>query len=159
MIYRFKSGGGVTQPSQIRYVEYFGEILQGYLHKEVRISPLIVKLEKLVMHGMPRISAGYFRPYVEIYSVRNRFLQHTTKVADKKPQKYTDENGGNVIVEIPFHSKNPLIMTGDILVKVYHMSMLTSKLSSNFSGTLDSKLAFRFGFNTAFLEKDNEEKA
>jgi len=97
----------------------------------------------MVIHGTPRISSGYFRPYVEIYSVRDKVLTYTNKNSNNLKKYATDEDYENTKIEIPFANlNNNLIMTGDILIKVHHMA------------TLGTNLAFRYGFNTAFLENE-----
>jgi len=138
---RFESGGGVTQPSQIRYVEYFAEVLHGHLANEPTLYPVAVRIDKMVLFGVPRISLGYFRPYVEVHSVRDLKLRYTTKSTTGEQGKYYPLLDEEDKVEIDLKGEKPFVVSGDILMKVYH------------TGTFNSKLAFRFGFNTAFLGK------
>lgn len=41
-----KEGYGVTQPCQIKYIEYFNDIL-----KRSKMFPMVLSLKKIVMHG------------------------------------------------------------------------------------------------------------
>jgi len=74
-----------------------------------------------VIHGTPRISSGYFRPYVEIYSVRDKVLAYTNKQSNNLKKYPTDEDYEDTKIEIPLPNITNLIMAGDILVKVHHM--------------------------------------
>jgi len=115
----------VTQPSQIRYVKYFEKVFMGYMTTELKLEPSIVALDKLTM-GCPKTSS-YFRPYVEIYTVRDNRLVYSTIDPEKKksPKKYKSKKMENekAQIEIPLAgTKLPLI--GDVLIKVYHMGKI-----------------------------------
>jgi hypothetical protein len=146
---RFQKGGGVTQPSQIRSIKYFEKVLNGYVSLNQMIDPAIVVLDSSKMYGIPKLSSNYFRPYFEVYSVRDSHMVYTSNDPDKKtslkkfPVTETKKDGPSI--HVPFINAPPMI--GDILIKVYH------------SATLNSKLAFRFAFNTAFLTVDSENNA
>ena len=59
---RFRTGRGVTQPSQIRYVYYFEQV-----YKRIIRSPMLKSPEKIVIHTIPLVSKrGNCRPFVEI---------------------------------------------------------------------------------------------
>ena len=63
--YRFSKGGGVTQPSQRRYVGYFGELLKNW-----KKTPMVKYLNSIVLNGIPHFSGSEgCRPYIEIYNV------------------------------------------------------------------------------------------
>jgi len=142
---RFEKGGGVTQPSQMRYVDYFTTILNSHLNNEPRFHPCLVQIDKLVMYGMPKNSfTGYIKPFVEIYDVRDRKMRQTTRIPNEDPPKFLRKFVGEDIIPVDLSSKT--IMSGDILVRVYDL------------GYLGAKVMCRFGFNTAFLQKNVEDK-
>lgn len=59
---RFSSGRGVTQPSQVRYVEYFEHVYKGLIR-----SPSLKSPSKIIIHTIPDVSgSGRCKPYVEI---------------------------------------------------------------------------------------------
>lgn len=53
---------GVTQPCQIRYVNYFYEILNG-----PRISPTVVSTDRVILTGDHKIS----KPYIKFREIRS----------------------------------------------------------------------------------------
>lgn len=63
---RFLKAGGVTQPSQIRYVHYFERLFYGE-----RIPTKGVYLDRLTVTGIPKFSSeGALRPSFRIYNVK-----------------------------------------------------------------------------------------
>lgn len=68
---RFYKGGGVTQPSQRRYVHYFGELLKNW-----KKTPVLKNLVSVSLLGLPKFSGnkGCCRPFIEIYNVRESKL-------------------------------------------------------------------------------------
>ena len=58
---RFSTGGGVTQPSQVRYVHYFALILHGRIK-----SPLLLQLTCIRIKTAPHMSSNGCRPVIEI---------------------------------------------------------------------------------------------
>lgn len=67
---RFYKGGGVTQPSQRRYVAYFGELLKNW-----KKTPILKNLLSVNLSGVPKFSGKKgCRPFIEIYNVRENKL-------------------------------------------------------------------------------------
>ena len=59
---RFSHGKGVTQPSQVRYVEYFEQVYKRQVN-----SPILKSPEKIVVYTIPDVSgSGKCKPYLEI---------------------------------------------------------------------------------------------
>lgn len=87
---------GVTQPSQLRYVRYFEEILNGNI-----TAPTLKLLKRVEMHTMPNIKKNTCRPFVEIIQVKNVKTLFSAKKFSKL-QKYTaskrTESGDDVNV-------------------------------------------------------------
>jgi len=130
---RFSKGGGVTQPSQVRYVRYFHEILNGS-----RIYyPVAYHLQTFTIQNAPKfgVTTG-IKPYIEIYKVTP---QENVLVFGEKG-KFSIKDGSDPeskTVEIKL--KEDLCVVGDILIKVSHQ------------GKLNDKLVCRFAFNTALI--------
>lgn len=139
---RFESGGGVTQPSQLRAVRYFEKVFNSYVSLNKIIDPVVVQIDKVVMHGVPNFTGGAFKPIIKVISVHDKKLLFTTEVIGK-PIEYNAKDYD--IIDIDFGPKSP-VLTGDILLKVYHVSWNTTK-------------AFRLAFNTSFLDIDSNMKA
>jgi len=112
----------VTQPSQVRYVEYFATVLGSYLTKEPSFHPVVVQIDQIVMYGMPKSSfVGYIKPFVELYDVRERKLRHTTKRVDEQPPKFLRQFLGEEVIPIDL---SKTVMSGDILVRVHDFGSL-----------------------------------
>lgn len=59
---RFRSGRGVTQPSQLRYVYYFDSV-----YKRIIKSPALKSPHKIILHTIPDVAGNTkCKPYVEI---------------------------------------------------------------------------------------------
>jgi len=137
---RFAEGGGVTQPSQIRYVKYF-EII----YKRVQMTPTALRLNVISLIGVPRLNSdGSMRPYMEIYTVKNNKLIYTDKKKYNETRSYFD-HGVKQLNKIDIKIESNVVLVGDILIKIYNMS-------KSALGMTQTKVAFRFAFNTAFLE-------
>lgn len=135
-IKRFKTGGGVTQPSQIRYVRYFSSVFKG----EVK-GPLCKILRKLELFRAPRMSTNGCRPYVEIY-YDDQLTLTTKKPSREMNLKLIDDWSEPRLHTIPISPH--LILKGDILFKVFHW------------GSLGTSKICRFAINTAFISPDND---
>jgi len=142
---RFRENGGVTQPSQIRAVKYFEKVLNSYLSLNKVIDPIVVQAESITIHGVPDFSSsGTFKPAFKIYAVREKKLLYNS-ITHVKPKEYQARDLSKI--QFIFGQMSP-ILSGDVVVKVYHENM--------FGGL---KKAFRFAFNTAFLDVDDQGKA
>ena len=51
---RTKNGKGVTIPSQVRYVHYYGR----YVREHLQYRPLALNMVKITLKGMPNFSGG-----------------------------------------------------------------------------------------------------
>lgn len=61
------AGLGVTQPSQIRYIYYFHNLLENH-----GISPTVKLIEYVKLNGVPGFnSKTSCKPYFEVYSMRD----------------------------------------------------------------------------------------
>ena len=139
---RFKSGEGVVECSQIRYIQYFERVLKSYIKTKTVFEPVVGRLESIKIDHVPKFSSQGFRPRIEIYSVDDRRMlfiseETTTKVSSM------DNKDENCII-ITFSAGSAPILTGDIQLRVFH---------ENKSGGQIQK-AFRFAFNTSFLDVD-----
>jgi phosphatidylinositol-3,4,5-trisphosphate 3-phosphatase/dual-specificity protein phosphatase PTEN len=65
-----KEGLGVTQPCQIRYINYFHELLFG-----PKRSPSVVAITKVILKGKSKLSNPYIK--VKLLSTKQQLL--TTK--------------------------------------------------------------------------------
>jgi len=134
-IKRFTKGGGVTQPSQIRYVRYFAHILR----EEVK-GPMCKILRKLVMHRAPRMSNSGCRPYIELY-YEDQLVFCTKESTRERNLHLVDDWTEPRDFDLPVSSH--LIVKGDVLFKIYHW------------GRLGAAKICRFAVNTAFIGPEN----
>lgn len=80
------------------------------------VDPQVCFVECVRLHGCPRLSSDYFRPYIEIYTVRDSTLRYTTCFGNLKKFKVENEKKGPFDIDL---SKSPAVV-GDIMLKVYH---------------------------------------
>lgn len=129
---RFKEGGGVTQPSQIRYVRYFDDILKGLVK-----SPLVLRPVSIQTRTAPHFKNNASRPIFEMYYNEN--IIYTNKQNERGKQVYLhDDWEDNRLHKIAI-LEPPLYVQGDILCKIYHW------------GKFKNANLCRFSFNTGFI--------
>eukprot|EP00118_Oscarella_pearsei_P017975 m.181384 g.181384 ORF g.181384 m.181384 type:complete len:1048 (+) comp39270_c0_seq3:476-3619(+) len=105
--------GGVTQPSQRRYVHYFEDLLT----TKIRLTDGPIILQNFIMHGSPNFDGrGGCKLFLKIYQDLN--LIHTTEM---------QPSAGSISrILIPF--PDPLELSGDILIKGFHKSLSSRDL-------------------------------
>lgn len=126
---RTKNGKGVTIPSQIRYVSYYGDYLKG--QREYRPTTLLFKAVRLV--GIPIFQSGTCVPY---FTIR----QGPEKVLIFKSQIY--EGISKDQREAVLRLEQPTPVCGDVKVEFFHKSK-TGK-----------EKMFHLWFNTFFIENN-----
>lgn len=120
-----KEGMGVTQPCQIRYINYFHSLLSG-----PRRSPSVVAITKVVLRGKCKLH----NPYIKVKLLTNKTQLLTTK---QDPIKVDEIS--NTITIIP---KKLVYFFGDIV------------LFLNNDNIVDKKVG-RISINTAFIPSDD----
>ena len=134
-VQRFTQGGGVTQPSQKRYVTYFWRVLTG----EIK-APLVKLFNKLILHTAPHMKGSGCRPFLsilyndtEVYNTREATRNRNLKIRDnwEHPQDHY------ILV------RTSLEVKGDLLFKMYQW------------GRLGSTKICRFAINTAFIPRED----
>lgn len=134
---RLKVGKGVTNPSQIRYVRYFDELLK---HKKYYF-PYRRKLTQILISIVPYDYMTSIAPYY--------------KINDSKLNKKLHSNEGKIteLIFLP-NSKNPIEFSekglslniyGDIMIHLSHKQIIKNLKVG------------RLAFNTAFIGKDDSE--
>jgi phosphatidylinositol-3,4,5-trisphosphate 3-phosphatase/dual-specificity protein phosphatase PTEN len=109
--------GGVTIPSQIRYVQYFNNILAGY-----RPHTFSLKLKQIVFHGScPLFAGSALKPQVKIYSVVK--AQHN-ELYNEKHSKSVKMNPGTCSYSWTLAQSIPLYK--DILIKIKHQGLINN---------------------------------
>lgn len=82
---RFKEGGGVTQPSQVRYVRYFADVLHGRIK-----SPLILRPHSVQLRTSPHFKRNSCKPIFEIYY--DDKLLYSSKQPERNKQVYLQDD-------------------------------------------------------------------
>ena len=129
---RFKEGGGVTQPSQVRYVRYFAEILQGRVR-----SPLVLRPLSIQFRTSPHVKKNSCKPIVELF-YKDRII-YSSKQNDRNNQVYLTDNWDDNRLHTVAVVDPPLYLQGDILCRIAHW------------GRYKYSNICRFSFNTAFI--------
>lgn len=134
---RFHKGGGVTQPSQVRYISYFASILSSQIK-----SPLIVQLDKINIKTASHYLGLTTKPIFNLKS--NDKTIYTNKKSSRDRQiTLHDLWLQETLYEIDT-IQGELFLQGDIQGFFNHWGLLKIK-----------KLC-RFTFNTAFIENSME---
>ncbi|XP_021356064.1 uncharacterized protein LOC110452090 isoform X5 [Mizuhopecten yessoensis] len=104
--------GGITLPSQIRYIEYFYGLLSGAI--KINSNPLY--LHHIVIHGVPNFDTqGGCRPFIKVYQgMQNIFTSGVYNVTDQMQKVCISISPG-----IP--------LRGDIMIKCYHKKAKTGQ--------------------------------
>lgn len=132
-IKRFSAGGGVTQPSQIRYVCYFSEVLEGHIR-----SPNVLQLRCVRMVTAPHMGNSSCRPFIEIRD--NKVKVFHNKKTSRDFQPIFADNWDELKVHELALANSEILLCGDIDCFLHHW------------GRLKMKKICRFSFNTAFIE-------
>lgn len=130
---RFHKGGGVTQPSQVRYVCYFTSIF----FSQVK-SPLIVQLNKVDLITGPHMSGHTCKPIFEIKI--NDTLIYSSKKANRERQLTIHDDWTQQVLHEIDTPQGELFLQGDIQCFLKHW------------GLLKINKICRFTFNTAFVD-------
>lgn len=104
---RTHNGKGVTIPSQIRYVYYFGR----YLRERRVYQPTVALFKAIKLHGIPNIANGTCAPVVTIRVGPEKVLVHRSDVYDG----ITRDQGEALLPLSP-----PVPICGDVLVEFFH---------------------------------------
>ncbi|XP_044183466.1 tensin-like isoform X3 [Acropora millepora] len=103
--------GGVTQPSQRRYVHYFSD----YLDSKVKLNTDPIFLHHVIIHGIPSFDTrGGCKPFLRVYEGLK--LIYTSGVFHVTPD----------MERICITIEGGLILRGDVLIKCYHKNTLSS---------------------------------
>jgi phosphatidylinositol-3,4,5-trisphosphate 3-phosphatase and dual-specificity protein phosphatase PTEN len=129
---RTNNNKGVTIPSQIRYVNYFGKSLE----KDFEYKRVAIKLNKIRMFTIPNVVGGGWCPF---FVIKN----------DHKDKKAKHFSSNNEIKTEFIHNKNfydfqiksDLFLLDDIKIEFYHNS------------GLNKQKMFHFWIHTSFLDK------
>ena len=124
---RTQNGKGVTIPSQRRYVQYYGHLLNNNL----TYKPKTVCIKSIHFIGIPKMQGGTCVPYFTVHVQKVRI--YTSKVYDHI--KRTDSTADLLLPQ-------ELPLCGDVKIDVYHQSMI------------GKERMFRFWFNTFFIDMD-----
>ena len=132
-IKRFSVGGGVTQPSQIRYVKYFFKIL-----RSKKKSPNLLQLRCIKLKTAPHMSRNSCRPVIEIKL--NKAKVFNNKKVNRDSQSIISDDWEEVKTHQIALANSEIWLCGDTNCFLYHW------------GRLKLKKICRFSFNSAFCE-------
>ena len=136
-IKRFSTGGGVTQPSQLRYIKYFADVMQGNIR-----YPLLVNIDRVLMRTAPHCSGSSSKLVFSICESDKIIYTNQAKDRDKQIS-FHDDWSDSTMHEIVY-IKEKRFMQGDINCNLINW------------GLIKMKMICRFSFNTAFIPDNNE---
>jgi phosphatidylinositol-3,4,5-trisphosphate 3-phosphatase/dual-specificity protein phosphatase PTEN len=123
---RFKSGEGVTQPSQKRYVYFFHEIL----NKKI-MYPLRMKINSIFVSNFPKSKNKYYiKPHIEIYLENSNKLNFSNKKDNSSNQRKIYIFNSNEIIKITEDEFN-FEVSGDFTICIYEKNDLIGRVSYN----------------------------
>ena len=129
---RFSKGGGVTQPSQVRYVHYFADIL-----KEKVKYPLVRQLDKIQLRTAPHMNGNSCKPFIEIY--KDDLLVYSSQELTRENQITIIDQWDDLNIHTIATVSTPITLQGDLLFRLYNW------------GVFGPSKICRFSLNTAFI--------
>lgn len=129
---RFSSGGGVTQPSQLRYIKYFSEVIQNNIK-----YPQIVSISRISTKTSPHYSGDSCKLIFTIHE--NDKLVYTSQAKDRDKQISIHDNWEDETIHEILNFTEKRMIQGDITCTMTHW------------GLMKMKKICRFTFNTAFI--------
>ncbi|XP_078319615.1 phosphatidylinositol 3,4,5-trisphosphate 3-phosphatase and dual-specificity protein phosphatase PTEN-like [Crassostrea virginica] len=127
---RTRDEKGVTIPSQVRYVEYYGYMIRHNL----QYKPVTLLLKSIEFFTIPMHNGGTCCPFFEVFQLKVKVYTSRTYEEIKKGQdKFT------------MSTEQSVPLCGDIKVVFYNKPRLTKK----------KEKMFQFWFNTFFVGKDD----
>ena len=129
---RVENGKGVTIPSQIRYVEYFENILKNNMQHPITFVKKIIT--KIRMFTLPMFHK-YFTPSFIIENNGQKY---------KSGKKRTEFEGKDFDSIIVFDIDKGFNVEGDVYIAFYRIHIIGQK-----------EKIFKFWFNTNFIPNDN----
>jgi len=130
---RFAHGKGVTQPSQIRYIQYFHKVYMG----EVKV-PMAKRILAISITNFPTSLLASNKPIFEI-CIGDDFDELYSGGLDSKGGSSHFDKNNRITMKVNSH----IILIGDVYIRIKN------------KGKLGNNLICRFGFHTAFIPKDN----
>lgn len=134
---RFSNGGGVTQPSQIRYVHYFAEIFSRRVN-----SPMILQLNGIKIITAPHFAGNSSKLIFEVRS--GNTVVYTNKKSSRDRQMTLQDSWEVGIVHDIGMVQADLLLQGDVQCFLSHW------------GVMKINKICRFTFNTAFVNQNHE---
>ena len=129
---RFRTGIGVTQPSQLRYIYYYAQ-----LYKKLVAKPVCKILDKIVIRTTPRIGSEGCRPFIEVlvgedfqtclYTNKNAPLLKRYKNMGEKEDKMS---------KIKISAENNPLLFGDVHIRIKHKGRWSCACGSSECGVL-----------------------
>ena len=136
---RFIRGGGVTQPSQLRYIQYFTQIFQGWVK-----YPLVTFLSRIQIRTAPHLAGNSSKLLLKIYQGQAKVYSNKRKERDQQLTFHDTWEDLTVHELVQFSSA--LLLCGEVTITLQHW------------GLVSKKNICRFTFNTSFIPIENEIK-
>jgi phosphatidylinositol-3,4,5-trisphosphate 3-phosphatase/dual-specificity protein phosphatase PTEN len=133
---RFAKGGGVTQPSQVRYVYYFASIFSGNVK-----SPNLLYLENISLKTFPHIGGNGCRLVFEM--IQKDRLVYSNKKASRDRQNYFQDDWEMKKMHLLETVQSKVLIQGDLQCNLTSWGFKMRKIC-------------RFTFNTAFVDDSLE---
>ena len=135
---RVENGRGVTVPSQIRYVFYFGQVLLCKIPHPIEFKSIVIR--KIIMNTVPNVSkiGSSCTPTFEIENDLDGKIngKYSSKDFLKKETFYLQQPSIEFVLGTGFKAK------GDVRIEFFQNNLITK-----------DKI-FKFWFNTNFLPED-----
>eukprot|EP00340_Litonotus_pictus_P006420 CAMPEP_0170521908 /NCGR_PEP_ID=MMETSP0209-20121228/7322_1 /TAXON_ID=665100 ORGANISM="Litonotus pictus, Strain P1" /NCGR_SAMPLE_ID=MMETSP0209 /ASSEMBLY_ACC=CAM_ASM_000301 /LENGTH=419 /DNA_ID=CAMNT_0010809085 /DNA_START=204 /DNA_END=1463 /DNA_ORIENTATION=- len=132
---RFKTGDGVTQPSQKRYIYFFHQLLNKTLYYPLRIT-----LEGLLVNSVPNIDKQEsIKPFFNLFLENSDTLEYTSKKPNGDQRKiFASKDKVIKLTEDNFKYN----IVGDFTISVYENNKFSDKMIG------------RISYNTAFMKPE-----
>lgn len=138
---RFEEGDAVTQPGQVRYINYFFKML-----KEKVYFPLKKTLKSVQIIEVPlKDKVGEIKPYIEVYLDNSDTILFHNRLSYFDQPKFNYTEGAQITAS---PSNFNLEVIGDLTIKIFCQFLMSNKLigmvsfNTAFSLPSDKKIEF-----------------
>lgn len=136
---RFFRGGGVTQPSQLRYIQYFTQILQGWVK-----YPLVTTLNRIHVRTVPHYSKNSSKLVLKINVAGSEIFNNKSQNRDEQISLSDSWEDLTIHELAQFTQQIPIY--GEVFISLHHWSLVSMKK------------VCRVHFNTAFIPINSQLK-
>ena len=140
--YLYKRLVTVTQPDQLKYIEYFQNLMKMNLEEATSKLP-VKRIKKIIFKTIPSISGGSCTPTIKIYQVLDEKKIGKSITTNDLEFLVTSIDPCKVATIDLTKMSTPYVISGDVMIKFYH------------TGMIKNSSMFQVVFSTLFIDDTN----